>query len=164
MVSLAIKCQEQHHLQGWCKGWRDQVRNAPRLFSRASHVSGGLLPPLTWALGLPRRVGAGEGRGEGSVLKAILLGHGASGLWGISLWKSPTGHSPHPEILDSQDRHKSLLGAVCCFKLVWGLSSCPALRSLTLQECGFPWPHPHPLAPRASLLPLRPWLEGGSEC
>lgn len=96
MVSLAIKCQEQHHLQGWCKGWRDQVRNAPRLFSRASHVSGGLLPPLTWALGLPRRVGAGEGRGEGSVLKAILLGHGASGLWGISLWKSPTGHSPHP--------------------------------------------------------------------
>lgn len=122
MVSLAIKCQEQHHLLGWCKDWRDQVRKAPRFFSYASQVSGRRLPSLTWALGLPRRVGGEKGVGVGSVLKAILLGHGASGLWGISLWKSPTGHSPHlggvggaAEILDSQDRHKSLLGAVCCF-------------------------------------------------
>ena len=36
MVSVAIKCQEQHHLLGWCKDCRDQVRNASRLFSHAS--------------------------------------------------------------------------------------------------------------------------------
>lgn len=54
--------------------------------------------------------------GAGSVLKVILLGHGASGLWGISLLTAPLATAPiRAEILDSQDRHKSLLGAVCCF-------------------------------------------------
>lgn len=71
--------------------------------------------------------------GEGSVLKVILLGQGAPGLRGMSLLSAPV---PQPlsraEILDSQDRHKSLLGAVCCFYLVWGLSSCPAQRSINL--------------------------------
>lgn len=91
--------------------------------------------------------------GEGSVLKVILLGQGAPGLRGMSLLSAPV---PQPlsraEILDSQDRHKSLLGAVCCFYLVWGLSSCPAQRSLTLQECGFlsPIPTRWPLGPPSS--------------
>lgn len=77
---------------------------------------GGLLPPFTWALDLPRRVGGGKGMGEGSVLKVILLGQGASGLRGISLLGASLATAPiRMEILDSQKRHKSLLGAVCCF-------------------------------------------------
>lgn len=54
--------------------------------------------------------------GEGSVLKVILLGQGASGLRGISLLGASLATAPiRMEILDSQKRHKSLLGAVCCF-------------------------------------------------
>lgn len=46
MVSLAIKCQEQHHLLGWCKDWRDQVRKAPRLLCLPSVRKAAAFPHL----------------------------------------------------------------------------------------------------------------------
>lgn len=46
--------------------------------------------------------------GVGPVLKAILLGHRASGLWGISLWKSPLATAPIWEGLGEQRKSLTL--------------------------------------------------------
>ena len=45
-VAKGIKCQEQHCSLDWGKYWRDQVRNAPRLFStRLPGVRGAAASP-----------------------------------------------------------------------------------------------------------------------
>lgn len=107
-VSVAIKCQDQHRSLGW---WAE-IRGA----RWGTHPAPPLTSPVSGVLGLPRRVEEGKGWGKG-LSQSDAPGSGGFGSLGNFFAKSPTGHNPHPvsEILDSRDRHKSLLGAVCCF-------------------------------------------------